>query len=220
VSEFVKVLLIGAAWSKGSEDLIAAESRAHDLVIAVDGGADLCRAAGVVPDLVVGDLDSIDSVERERLEQTGIEFEIHPAEKDETDLELAIEAARRRDAGAVTATGVLVARLDHTLAALGALARAADLTPRFVEPVAEGWLLSPSGRQSVEIVGSGEVFSVIGMTEESVVDVSGAKWPLAGAVLRPLSGLGVSNLVEKDRAVVHVRTGTVLVVRTAGDAIQ
>ena len=72
--------------------------RPGDLLIAADGGAHHCRALGLNPHVVVGDLDSLSPALRAQLEASGARFEIHPARKDETDLELAIRATMREGA--------------------------------------------------------------------------------------------------------------------------
>ena len=70
----------------------------HPLVFAADGGAARCRGAGIQPDIVVGDLDSLASEERTRLEGLGVEFRVSDRAKDESDMELCLW--RRARAGA------------------------------------------------------------------------------------------------------------------------
>ncbi len=79
-----------------------ADLPARELVIAADRGAEHALALGLEVDLVVGDLDSIDPDTLARLEEGGTRVEHHPADKDETDLELALAAAL--EAGATSAT--------------------------------------------------------------------------------------------------------------------
>jgi thiamine pyrophosphokinase len=105
-----------AAWAR---PLLAAA----DLVVAADGGARAALALGRPPDLVVGDLDSLDPESRAALAGAGCAFEIVPREKDETDLELALKAAAGRGATTIDVLGALGgARLDHALANVLALA--------------------------------------------------------------------------------------------------
>jgi energy-coupling factor transport system substrate-specific component len=77
------------------------------LIVAADGGASRCRALGLRPDLVVGDFDSADAAEIEALARAGVEIRRVPAEKDESDLELALRAAIERGARRVIALGAL-----------------------------------------------------------------------------------------------------------------
>lgn len=95
--------------------LRAALSRAPRLV-AVDGGADAVSAAGLVPDLVVGDLDSISDAARVAFADRLLRI----PEQDSTDF----AKARRSSPAAMTiAVGFIGARADHFLACLSELAR-------------------------------------------------------------------------------------------------
>ena len=64
-------------------------------LVAADGGAAWLDGAGRRPDLLVGDLDSAHHALVERLSAAGTVIERHPADKEASDTELAIEAARR-----------------------------------------------------------------------------------------------------------------------------
>src|SRR5512135_512170 len=87
-----------------------------DLLIAADGGAEHCRTLGLTPHLIVGDLDSLAPETRAYFEQAGVRFEVHPAHKDETDLELAVQAALREGAREVVLVAALGARWDQSVA--------------------------------------------------------------------------------------------------------
>ena len=95
---------------------------AADLVVGADGGARFLLAAGVSPDLVVGDFDSLAAARVAELEAAGVELVRHPVRKDQTDGELAVDEARRRGAGELVLAGALGA-LDHTLGHLAVLRR-------------------------------------------------------------------------------------------------
>src|SRR3972149_961117 len=73
---------------------------AASLTLAADGGARHCRALGVRPHVVIGDLDSLGAAQQAELESQGAQIISHPADKDQTDLELALlagaEGAGRR----------------------------------------------------------------------------------------------------------------------------
>lgn len=92
------------------------------LVIAADGGARHAIALGLRPDRWVGDGDSIDPAALEALAAAGVPIERAPAEKDESDTELALLAALEAGADAVTILGALGGvRIDHALANVGLL---------------------------------------------------------------------------------------------------
>ena len=115
---------------RGRATLVARLAPNADLVIAVDGGGVVCLEGGVTPDVLVGDLDSADSETVDTAARARRPSPPLPAEKDATDLELAIAEARAQGADEIVVTAATSGRLDHTLAALAALAAAADLRPR------------------------------------------------------------------------------------------
>ena len=109
------------------------------LVIGADGGAGRALQAGVHVHLVVGDLDSLDAGDLERLRADGSVIERARPDKDESDTELALLTAIERDAAPVVILGALGGtRLDHELANLLLL-----FVGCFLEPTAAITLLVP-----------------------------------------------------------------------------
>lgn len=204
------VLVVAAAADPADDRLIAREARAASFVIAADGGGAACLRAGVRPDLVVGDMDSLDPEVLESLVVRGAKVETVPREKDATDLELALEHAAARSPEEIVIAGALGERVDHSLAALGAAAGVATSSPRFLSAREPAWVLSPEGRASIELPPA-TTFSVIALEGAARVTVSGAAWPLADHLLSPLSPLGVSNVSAEAGATVSVTEGIVLV---------
>jgi thiamine pyrophosphokinase len=206
-------LIVAGAPSAGSDGLIARLAGDADVVIGVDSGTDVAFGAGVSVTLVVGDLDSISPSGLARARELGAEVIRFPAEKDETDLELALEVAQERGLDEIVVTAAFSGRLDHTLAALGAVVRHGSAAVRIAEPHFSACVLDAKGRDSGSVDPAGSVFSLIAIGGRARVDCCGAKWPLQDAWLEPLSGLGVSNVVVGAEAKVKVREGTVLLVR-------
>jgi len=207
----VRALVVGGAPVDGVTDVVRALASSHDIVIAADAGATACLASGRIPDLVVGDFDSLDEGRAAELAALGVPMQCVPAEKDVTDLDLAIDAARERGAASLTLTGVLGARFDHSLAALGSLMRAADLCPAVAEPGLEGWLLSLEGRASLDVTRrQGKTMSLLALSD-AVVTSSGVRYPLIARQLPALSSLGISNIVQDDIAHVALQSGVLLV---------
>ena len=91
-------------------------------VIAADGGVDLAHALGLHVDVVVGDLDSASPAGLARAEAAGARIVRHPAEKDATDLELALDEAVALDPRRIVVVGGAGGRLDHLLGGLLLLA--------------------------------------------------------------------------------------------------
>jgi thiamine pyrophosphokinase len=208
----VKALLVGAAPGTGIVELLPRLAAAADLIVAVDGGAAACLQAHVRVDVVVGDFDSVASADLERLRDAGAAIVAYPAEKDASDLELALEEVRTRGASSVVVTGVSSGRPDHWLAALGVLVAAADLLPHVVETTGDMWVLAPEGRTSLELCGAGAVISLLAFGGPTVVSASGVAWQLENAALEPASSQGLSNRIGAGgRAIIRASRGALLV---------
>jgi thiamine pyrophosphokinase len=208
----MKALLVCAAPAPGFEEFTARLAADSDTVVAVDGGGAACLAAGVTPNLLVGDLDSIDPAVSDALAALGVLFQTHPTEKDETDLEIAIREARRLKATEIVVTAATTGRLDHTLGVLSALAASADLLPTIAEPDMWGWLLSDNGRRTIELAGPGSLVSLVPFGAPARVSARGVRWPLEYADMNPATALGISNVVEDTQgATITVHSGDVFV---------
>ena len=93
------------------------------LVVAADAGAVGAEALGLAIDLVVGDGDSLGPAGVARFRAAGVEVRLSPAEKDESDTELAMLACLDRGARRITLLGAFGGeRLDHAVANLSLLA--------------------------------------------------------------------------------------------------
>jgi thiamine pyrophosphokinase len=183
-----------------------------DLVIAVDGGGSVCLEAGLSPAVVLGDFDSLPAEDLERLSGLGALLVRFPVDKDASDLELAVAEARRRGATSVVFTCASSGRLDHTYAALGALAASADLRSRLVDPDLEVWALSPGGRGSLDLVGEGTTISLSAFGAPACVSAEGLVWEVRDVAFDPASSLGLSNRIGgSGHARISASSGVVLV---------
>lgn len=213
----VKALIVGSAPAQDSHARLRMLAADADVVIAADGGGALCLAAGIVPATVVGDFDSLPPHESTRLWDAGVPFVTAPADKDVTDLDLALAEARARGADRVCATRVLGGRLDHTLASLGSLVASADLQPIIVEPGLTVWVLAPGARQRLAISGTGATVSLLTVGEHATVSCTGFRYSLDDCVLAGLSSRGISNIIETAPATVSVSSGHLIVIATSLD---
>jgi thiamine pyrophosphokinase len=185
------------------------------LVVAADSGLEHAVALGYHVDLVVGDLDSVDGTALEAAVAAGTVVERHAAEKEATDLDLALAACRTRGVTVATVVGGHGGRLDHLLANVMMLG-----APRFASLQLDAWM----GTARVRVVRDGELARVAGepgsLCSLLAVDgpargviTEGMRYPLRGEVLMPGSSRGVSNELSMPVATVSLVTGTLLVVQ-------
>lgn len=202
-----------------SGDPVAADVRWLDgaeLLVAVDGGAAWLESIGRTPDLLVGDLDSVDPQHVRRLEAQSVPIERHPVDKDSSDCDLALAAARSRGANEITVLGAIGGeRLDHELANVLLLATS-PLGER-LQIVRGGTrlrALHDSAELTIDaVVGSLVSLLPIGGTAEGVT-TDGLRYPLRDEPLHLGSTRGLSNEVSTQPATVRLRHGTLLIIET------
>ncbi len=183
-----------------------------DLVIAADGGLARLNENGILPDLIVGDFDSLGFVP-----DSGNIIR-HPPEKDDTDTALAVDEGFKRGFDRFVIYGGIGGRLDHTLANLQTLAGIVNRGGTAflvgcgnIITVIKNGTLCFDGTQ----FGMVSVFAHGGNAEG--VDENGLKYPLDHAVLTCDTPLGVSNEFTEKPAKITVRNGSLIVMWYADD---
>ena len=189
---------------------------AAGLVVAADGGARFLLDAGGAPDVVVGDFDSLPRADAERLAGLGVATVRHPARKDQTDGELAVDEALRRGAGELVLAGALGA-LDHTLGHLAILRRLAErgLPARLASPHLCVRVLVAPAKAVLEAEPRTRV-SVVPLGRDAVVTLAGFDYPLTRGVLPAASCLGLGNFIATAGAEIDVHRGAVAVLVASG----
>ena len=207
--------VLDAAWPGWADEV--------DLVIAADGGWDKAAAIGLVPDLLVGDADSLPEERFAELAASGVPVERSSVAKDESDTELAILAALRRGATHVTVLGALGGkRFDHALANVGLLGLPGpgDAEVELLDGCTRVRLLrAPAAGGGPATCGlSGEIGDLVSLLPSGVpafgITTEGLLYPLRDETLPPGPARGLSNVRIAADASVTVRRGSLLVIET------
>ena len=173
-------------------------SRQADFIICADGGYDKAKSSDVVPDVLIGDMDSV-----EHNDFSG-ETYTYPCEKDETDCELAIRFATERGADEIVLTCALGGRFDHALSNLSLLLN--NPSTVISEPDCDVFCC-----KTCEIMGKkGKTFSLIPFTD-TIASMSGVKYSVDKAVFKTGTSLGVSNEITKEVAIITLHEGKALI---------
>jgi thiamine pyrophosphokinase len=183
-----------------------------DLVICADGGASNALAWGLQPQVVIGDLDSLDDGLRSQLEKKGCQFIVHPARKDETDLELAVRYAVERGAQEVLILGALGNRFDHALASvlLLALPELRSVRAKILNGKQEIFLIGDEALIEGQV---GDTLSLLPLTGKVTgIYTEGLEYPLEDGTLYLGPSRGVSNNLTAPQARVRVGQGLLLAV--------
>lgn len=186
-----------------------------NLVIAADGGLDAARRWGLSVDAVVGDLDSASEAALEWARRCGATIEAHPADKDMTDLELAMARALPQT-DAVHVVLPSGGRLDQAVSSLAVLASPRWATLEVSATVGEAHVTVVRGLRRLrgEV---GEVVSLLAVGGPALVaSTSGLLFPLAEEALSPTSGRGTSNVIVATPPTVDVAEGVLLAIRPTG----
>ena len=191
-----------------------------DFIVAADGGVHHVSALGLVPAVVIGDMDSIKESQMRALSRprgsrtgnAGIRILRHPRNKDRTDLELALNYAQEKSCSSILVLGAFGGRLDQTLANLALLTDPAlqEVDIRLDDGIEEAFFVS----RMREVHGRpGDLVSLLpwGKPVQGVT-TQGLKWPLHGEILYPYRTRGISNEMAGEVASVRVRSGPLLVV--------
>jgi thiamine pyrophosphokinase len=185
---------------------------ADDYIICADGGTRHALALDLHPNLILGDMDSLEKGQLEKLQKSGISIELYPRDKNETDLELAIQRAVELHPTRIIIIAALGGRLDQMLANVTLLtdSRLSIFDVRLDDGVEEIFIC----RDQVQVHGrSGDLVSLIpwqGAVSE--VETINLKWPLHKETLYPDKTRGVSNEMIADPASISIGSGLLLIV--------
>jgi len=185
------------------------------MCIAADSGIDHAMALGRVPELVVGDLDSASEDGLAWAAEMGARIDRHPADKDETDLELAMVAAVSTRPTRVVVAAIGGGRFDHLIANIAVLTdRRYDVDNVQIDALVDTSLLSVVHRTRVLRGEIGEPVSLLPMHGDAGgVTTTGFGFPLSGERLRSGSSRGVSNYFASEAGTVTVESGTLLAIQ-------
>jgi thiamine pyrophosphokinase len=179
-------------------------------IVGADRGAAHALELGLRVELAIGDFDSIPPAALERLERYGTRIERYAPDKDETDLELALAAARSFRPRRILVVGGSTGRLDHRLAELLALG-SATLAELEVDALLGGARVHVIRGERRLGGRPGELISLLAPYGQARGVVSeGLVYPLRGDALEPGSARGLSNLFDAEKARVTVAAGVVL----------
>jgi len=188
-------------------------AEAFDLVLGADGGARNAHTLNVTLDAIIGDLDSVSDLEQQGISNTQVVS--YPAEKDETDLELALLYAKEQGADQMVMVGAMGGRMEMTISNILLIARASLSSCRIEMWHGEqtGWVIRPPGE---DISGHpGDMVSLIPLGGDvSGITTKGLKYSLKNEELTFGTARGISNLLEKPSAHVKLSKGFLLAIHT------
>lgn len=199
--------IFGAGERSSCDILLSAD----DFVIAADGGFDYLETLGLRADVVLGDFDSVIS------NDLPSDILRYPAEKDDTDMMLAIKLGLEKGYREFAIFGGLGGRFDHTLANVQALSYLSKkgavgtlYSDTYAIRVVSDGTISFGKEDSANRVGN--ICSIFSLSDVSVnVTIHGFKYETEDMTVSNSFPIGVSNEFTGKKAYVHVQKGTVAV---------
>ena len=170
----------------------------YDLVVAVDSGTEQAYKLFLKPDLIIGDLDSIDEKTIQRAEKDKVQILKYKTNKNETDFELALKHVLDKEIKDITIIGGEYGEIDHLFGVLTVIIS-------FQEDQQISWIhkdqtvLIPNSKKIA--IGNNVEFSILPFSNLKNLNISGAQWNLENENIEfgksiTLRNISVSNDIE------------------------
>ena len=194
--------IIGAA----PTDKIYIDKQQH-FIIAADGGLEILKANNIIPDLIVGDFDSLGFIPE------GDNVITHKPEKDYTDTFLALNEGIERGYDTFILYGCTGGRLDHTLANIQTSAYAADKNVSCYM-INENQIITAVKNSTISFDDTEKGYISVFCNGKAAkgVTIKGLKYTLDNVTLSSVFPLGVSNEFTGQVSEISVKDGTLIVI--------
>jgi len=185
------------------------------MVVSADGALKNCLYLKLVPDIVIGDMDSIREEDKKILKTINPDalFIKSPCEKDESDTQLALEYLVESEIKNIILIGALGKRMDHSLANIFNISseKLATAQIKIIDETHEISVL----RQSSQISGIiGNSLSIFSMTPSTFfINTDGLKYRLSKEKLLSCPVRGLSNIIEKEKVLLDFKDGVLLIIK-------
>lgn len=188
--------------------------KAHDLIIGVDRAAYWLLEQGIVPDMAIGDFDSVNQAEFDKIKRQIKTVKSFPPEKDFTDMELGLQEAKKFNPELITLFGGVGSRLDHSLGNIFLLDHFHDTFS--ILQLRDENNLCQIVRQTAIVEKSAQYkyVSLLSLTDQSTVTLKGFVYDIANYTIKRGQTIGISNEIKKGKGEVTVHQGRVLVIQS------
>ncbi len=188
--------------------------RKSDYIIGVDRAAYWLITHGVVPNVAIGDFDSVSEKEFKFIKSRVPRVLSYPAEKDATDMELAVDHALTLKPKEIFIYGGFGTRQDHTLANLHLLWKCHEQRIRAYLIDSRNLVYLLSGTDMISPTTIYRYFSIIPYTSLLTVTLSGFKYDVLRKSIMRQETIGVSNELKAQSATVTIHMGIAVVIRS------
>ena len=195
------VLIIANGEAPGDDVLFELVSKS-EIVIAADGGSNICLQKNITPDFIIGDLDSVD---QSVLDHFGSCEIIKITDQDHHDLDKALQFTQTLEAEIIRVTGVFGKRFDHSMANLLLLQK--QYQEQSLEFYDKHGCLSMISGDYVLDQPVGQIVSLFSFLPVVGLSLDGFQYILKD-VDYPLGFIGLSNIMKQQKATIRIKKGS------------
>jgi len=209
----IKVLIVTGG-ERPEKGLLKERAFSSSMVIAADRGAQYCLKAGILPDMVVGDMDSLPAEVQNELISKQIEIRRFDCRKDMTDTQIAVDAAIEKGADEIEILAGIGSRFDHSLANVYLLFRAMKqgVKAKIVSGIHEIFLIEG---KSMIMDEAGSIISFLPLERYAKgVTLKGFEYETDNIDMDMSFPVGVSNVICSDSAGVIISDGILIAIIT------
>ncbi len=183
-----------------------------DLVVAVDSGAHYCREMNLLPHVLIGDFDSVSHDLLQEYTEHDVECIDYPRQKNETDLELALDLAMERGAEEVRLWGVVGGRWDMSFSNILLAAHPKYKKMQlFLFETTCSFVIIHGGKAYTLTDEPGRRISLLPLAGDAEkVTLHGFVYPLQDETLLFGTSRGISNILQQEKATIYLERGTLL----------
>jgi len=193
-------------------DIINKYLKSSCLVIGADSGASYLMKNNVMPDILVGDFDSIEPSYLEQFKTKNVKVVSFPVEKDFTDTQLAVKYALEEGATSITILGGLGYRIDHSIANIYLLL---DIASKNAKGLIENdFCRVELSTGYLEVDGNiGDTISLLPISDTvEGIHIEGFRYPIINGSMSKYHPYGVSNILVNCKGIIKHNSGTIAVI--------
>ncbi|MEK6264359.1 MAG: thiamine diphosphokinase [Clostridium sp.] len=207
----MKVVIVSGG-KPPSKGLLTKEISPNTFLIAADSGANCLYEYNILPNLLLGDFDSIDRKVLDYFEKNNCSIDIYPTEKDFTDTEIAVRKAISMKPSEIVLLGCTGSRVDHLLGNIGMLKICLENgVNAYIVDENNDIRLSNATISLNGVVG--QIFSVQAYGDEVIgLTIEGAKYPLNNYNLKIGESVTISNEFVSTVVKLKFKVGTLMII--------
>lgn len=186
----------------------------YDYIICADGGSRHAYEMAIIPDLIVGDLDSISEEIIDYYKSQNVDIKTFPSEKDQTDTQLAIDMAIEKYPMRIGLFGCTGNRLDHTLSNINHLFYIKEKNTKGILIDDHNEIILADTINTIEGK-EGDTVSLVSISDKTEdITLQGFKYPLFKAVVLRGDSIGISNELKCEKGIIQKGKGELLVIKS------